>query len=92
MEGLILYDETEPKEELTEQSNKNKSFITFAKFNKSFLILLFLLIFNLLSYIFGGFFYNYQIFKQPEFIISIFYDSHNVFAGLFYFILYHVFK
>ena len=86
MEGLILYDEIEPKEELTEQSNKNKSFITFAKFNKSFLILLFLLIFNLLSYIFGGFFYNYQIFKQPEFIISIFYDSHNVFAGLFYFI------
>ena len=39
MEGLILYDENEPKEELTEQSNKNKSFITFATFLISFIFI-----------------------------------------------------
>ena len=86
----VFYTNTiiEQNEELIEKTNENKSLITFAKFNKFFLIPILLAIFNFLSDLLEFIIDQSKVIKNPEVVKSIFYDISNVFAGFFYFIPY----
>ena len=87
MEDLNFDEKTDDNYELSEKTNRiNKSLITFAKFDKFFLIPILLSIFNFLADLIEEIIDRANVLKNPEFIKSIIYDSNNVLAGLFYFI------
>ena len=84
MEELYLDDKSEQNEELIEENKKNKSFITFSKLNKLFLIPFLYAIFYFLIYLFEYLIDKSEVIKRPQFIKSILYDLSHVIAGLFY--------
>ena len=79
MEDLNFDEKTDDNYELSEKTNRiNKSLITFAKFDKFFLIPILLSIFNFLADLIEEIIDRANVLKNPEFIKSIIYDSNNV--------------
>ena len=86
MDDLYFDGKMEQSEESTKNNNQNKSFITFAKLDKYFLIPLLYALFNFLSILFNSLILNTGIFKNSALFDSVFYELSFVLSGFFFFI------